>query len=172
MKTRLRELTDADSELLLRWINTRELVILSAPFKVVHREEHDKWFASVRKADDHRIYAIALVPEDRTIGYCQLKRIDRVSSNAELQIRIGEPGMLSRGAGTASVLELLAIAFEQLRLHRVYLHVLASNTRARRTYAKCGFVEEGVQREAVRVAEAYEDVVMMGILARDWAASA
>ena len=166
---RLRQLQDPDSDLLFRWINTRELVVLSAPFRDVSRESHDKWFGEIRTCNEVRIFAIALEGDDRTIGYCQLRKIDPISQNAELQIRIGDPTMQGRGAGTAAVRELLRHGFGTLKLHRVYLQVFRGNVRAQRAYLKCGFVVEGVQRQAVLIDNAFEDIVMMGILSGEQA---
>jgi len=166
---RLRQLQDPDSDLLFKWINTRELVVLSAPFRDVSRESHDKWFGEIRTSNDVRIFAIALAGDDRTIGYCQLRKIDPISQNAELQIRIGDPSMQGRGAGTAAVRELLRHGFGILKLHRVYLQVFRCNVRAQRAYLKCGFVVEGVQRQAVLIDNTFEDIVMMGILSGEQA---
>jgi RimJ/RimL family protein N-acetyltransferase len=160
----LRELRDSDSDLLFKWINTRELVLLSAPFREVSREVHDRWFKEIRSASDVRIFAIASESYDRAIGYCQLRKIDPVSRNAELQIRIGETSMHGKGAGTAAVEKLLSYGFDNLKLHRIYLQVFRSNVRAQRTYLKCGFAVEGVQREAVLIDDAFQDIILMGVL--------
>jgi RimJ/RimL family protein N-acetyltransferase len=164
IKVRLRPLEPTDSGGLFKWINTRELVVLSAPFREVTREAHQKWFEEVRFAEDVRIFAIVSEKDDVAIGYCQLKKIDQVSRNAELQIRIGELDMQGRGAGTHAVRELIHFGFDALGLHRIYLQVFKRNKRALRTYLKCGFSIEGVQREAVCIDGVFEDVVMMGLL--------
>lgn len=161
---RLRELQELDSDLLFEWINTRDLVVLSAPFREIPRTAHDKWFQETRSSADVRIFAIAVASDDRTVGYCQLKNIDPISQAAELQIRIGDASMQGKGAGTAAVQQLLHYGFDKLNLHRIYLQVFRSNVRAQRVYIKCGFLVEGVQREAVRIDDTFEDIVMMGIL--------
>ena len=160
----LRSLELPDSDLLFAWINRRELVILSAPFHEVDRRAHDRWFDSVRASANTRIFAIALTSDDRTIGYCQLKNIDSVSRCAELQIRIGDSDMHGKGAGTSAVRQLLDFGFGSLGLHRVYLQVFATNIRARRTYAACGFSDEGVLRQAVCIEGKFQDIVVMGVL--------
>ena len=43
------------------------------------------------------------------------------------------------------------------------LCVFASNTRARRLYESLGFLEEGIRRRRVRIRDAYEDEVFMGL---------
>lgn len=58
----------------------------------------------------------------------------------------------------------LAHAFDTLGVHRISVRVLAYNTRAIRAYEKCGFMEEGRERESAWVDGAWHDDVMMGIL--------
>jgi hypothetical protein len=44
---------------------------------------------------------------------------------------------------------MLCHAFHDLNLHRVYLHVVAANSRAHAFYERLGFVLEGMLRDAV-----------------------
>jgi len=53
----LAPLTDADSEQLFDWINDRDLVVLSAPFRPVHRPDHDAWFRDIRSRNIETIPA-------------------------------------------------------------------------------------------------------------------
>ena len=50
---------------------------------------------------------------------------------------------------------------------RYSFRVLAYNERAIRCYRRCGFVEEGRERQAVLVDGSWHDDVVMGILERD-----
>ena len=43
------------------------------------------------------------------------------------------------------------------------------NERARRTYGRVGFVEEGVLREEYLHDDTWRDMVRMSLLAREWA---
>ena len=166
----LTELRDDDSEVLFRWINDRELVLLSGAFEPVARAAHDAWFASVRTRSDTLIRAIRRDDGGELIGTCQLHAIDRTHGSAELRIRIGERTAWGSGHGTAALRLLLAEGFGALRLHRIWLQVLASNERARRAYRRVGFREEGVLRDGARIEGRYEDLVLMAILAGDAAA--
>jgi RimJ/RimL family protein N-acetyltransferase len=166
---RLTRLRPDDSDLLYEWINDRDLVVLSAPFRPVPRDEHDAWFATVTRREGTRIFAIRLAEDDRLVGSCQLHGIHPVHRSAELQIRIGAADARGRGVGTAAVDALLRHAFEELGLHRVYLHVLATNDGARRFYERLGFRTEGVSREAASIDGAWVDVVLMAILRSEFA---
>jgi RimJ/RimL family protein N-acetyltransferase len=160
----LTPLRESDLPLLFRWINDRELVTLNAPYKPVSEQQHRAWFEDIQKRRDTRIFAIRLLENDVLVGTCQLHTIDLVHRAAELQIRIGDGQHRGRGIGTEAVRLLLGFAFEDLDLHRVYLHVFASNQPALRLYEKVGFRREGVLREAAHIEGKYVDVVVMGIL--------
>ena len=139
----LTELRDADSPALFRWINDRELVELSSTFAPVDRESHERWFDDVRGRGDVEIFAIRTASDERLVGSCQLRGIDRERGTAELQIRIGERDAWGRGYGTEAVRLLLRRAFEELGLERVELQVFPSNARAIRAYEKAGFSRTG-----------------------------
>jgi len=55
--------------------------------------------------------------------------------------------LLGQGLGTEVTRVVLDFAFGPLALHRVGLRVLAYNRRAIGCYEKCGFQEEGRERE-------------------------
>lgn len=124
----------------------------------------------VRRLDEH---PCAWVIERGTlIGEIRLDRIDPVDRRASLAVGIVDPAALGQGLGTAAVRLVLAYAFGPLGLHRVSVRVLAFNVRAIRCYAKCGFVEEGREREAARIDGVWHDDVIMGVLDRELAATA
>ena len=161
---RLTPLRDADVEPLFEWINDRELVLQSAPFRPVDEAGHRAWFDEVRKRADVAIFAIRPLDGDRLIGTCQLLAIDTRHRTAELQIRIGEEDDRGRGVGTEAVRLLVWHAFRDLDLRRVQLHAFATNQAAIRAYEKAGFRREGVLREGALIDERRLDIVVMGIL--------
>jgi hypothetical protein len=57
-------------------------------------------------------------------------------------------------------------------LHRVDLRVIAYNTSAIACYRKCGFVEEGRERETVLVEDRWQDDVLMSLLEDEYQALA
>jgi RimJ/RimL family protein N-acetyltransferase len=78
--------------------------------------------------------------DDRVIGHAQIGRIDPIAQSAWLmRILIGEPADRGRGLGRAIVAELLRVAFDDLGLERVYLHVLKANAPAIALYGSFGF---------------------------------
>ena len=157
-----------DLPLLHRWINDRELAVLSAPYRPVHFSDHEAWWGSVSSNPSVALFAIRLVDDDRLVGTCQLLAIDLRHRVAELQIRIGEPDARGRGLGTEAVGLLLRHAFADLDLARVALHVMASNAPAIAAYEKSGFVREGILRSSAYVDGRRQDVLVMAILREEW----
>lgn len=165
----LTALRPEDSPSLWQWINDRELVLFNSSYRPVSQAEHDTWFESIRKRSDVFIFGIRLWETDQLIGSCQLHSINSISRSAELQIRLGVSAERGKGYGTEAVNLLLQFAFSDLNLHRVYLHVFATNPRAIQVYEKCGFVREGILRDAAFIDDRYVDVLVMGILREEYA---
>lgn len=164
----LTALREEDSPTLFRWINDRALVILNAPFRPVSRDAHDAWFAAVQRDASRVIRAIRETPDGPVLGSCQLHDLHPIHRTAELQIRIGAASARGRGVGTAAVRQLLALAFGELALHRVFVHVFATNAPAIALYEKVGFRDEGTLREAALIDDRRVDVKVMGILRAEW----
>lgn len=153
-----------DSRLLFRWINTRSDVILSAPYKPVHEQNHNEWFDNIRRRPDVVIFGIRLKKSDKLIGYCQLHDISHIHHSAELQIRLGDSVERGKGYGSQTTRALIEFAFEDLNLRRIYLHVLRTNAPALKMYERLGFLKEGVLRKAVFIGGRYVDLVLMSLL--------
>jgi RimJ/RimL family protein N-acetyltransferase len=76
-----------------------------------------------------------------------------------------------QGYGTDAMRLALRYAFDELNLRRVSLTVFAYNERARRTYLRVGFREEGRVREAIRRDGQRWDIIYMGVLRDEWRAA-
>jgi RimJ/RimL family protein N-acetyltransferase len=100
-----------------------------------------------------------------------LSRIDRLHGTAEFGILVGEADATGKGVATEAGRQILRIAFAELNLNRVYLHVFADNARAATLYRRLDFVEEGILRQHVRKDGAYRNVLVMGLLAEEWRAA-
>ena len=76
-------------------------------------------------------------------------------------------GLCSRARGQGwgeRLLRTLIATARDLGIHRLELGVMAHNEVAHALYRKCGFVEEGVRRQAYRLDEGYVDEISMGLL--------
>lgn len=164
----LSSLLEADGEILFEWINDRELVLSSAPFRPVHQANHLEWFRAIQNKSDVVIFGIRRIADDCLVGSCQLHSINSIHHSAELQIRIGRKDAQGSGIGTEACSLLLHHAFQDLNLSRVYLHVFETNERAISLYTRAGFKVEGTLRNSVFIDGRWINVVIMAILREEY----
>ncbi|MGI8999436.1 MAG: GNAT family N-acetyltransferase [Candidatus Limnocylindria bacterium] len=117
---------------------------------------------------DGYTFLICLLDTERPIGEALLFELDRVHGSAELGIFIGEVDQWSKGYGTDAVNALVDFGFRSLRLERIWLNVWTENERARRAYAKAGFVHEGTLRHDRYEGGRFTDGHIMSILRDEW----
>jgi len=63
---------------------------------------------------------------------------------------------------------MIGYCFHRLNLHRVETSVLENNRRALLLDKKVGWQIEGKARDAIKIDEDYKDLILMGILDKDW----
>jgi RimJ/RimL family protein N-acetyltransferase len=152
---------DADRLLVLK--NDKQTSRLLAGYNSGYtRSEIDTWIKRHNATEAERIWVIA-DEGDNCVGYMGLYDIDTRIGSAEFGILIG-PGSRGHGLGEACLRYAIAYAWEELRLQRIALRVLATNERAARLYRRVGFVNEGVLRRAQLKEGEYIDIVLMALL--------
>ena len=112
--------------------------------------------------------SIAVKSEDRwrLVGWAQLE-IDPRARSAEVGYWL-DAGFVGRGLATRTVTALLDHAFGTLGLLRVGLRATVDNTRSRSVAERLGFTQEGILREAAAFPDERRDLVVYGLLAREW----
>jgi len=154
-----------------RWRADRELVgQLGAPYRFIDLEVDVNWFQNYLNARGSAVRCAVVEPDvsDNIIALVSLVAIDHLHRSAELHLMVGDTCNQGRGIGTFATQEMLLHAFDDLNLRRVSLGVLATNERAQRLYRKIGFKDEGVLREARAKNGLYTDLVLMGLLSKEW----
>jgi diamine N-acetyltransferase len=102
-------------------------------------------------------------------GYLILRGLSSPDRSVELKrLNVAERGL---GLGRETLRLVKRIAFEELRVHRLWLDVMAHNAAARHLYASEGFVPEGTLREALRRDGRYVDLVLTAILEDEYRSS-
>lgn len=160
----LRPMTSEDTDLIVAWRNSdgvRRNFIYQEPFT---RESHENWIRTMVNTGKVVQLMICRLSDERPLGSVYIRDIDRHHNKAEYGIFIGESQERGRGLGTAAARLMLRYCFEEERLHRVFLRVLASNARAMRSYEKAGFMKEAYLRDDVRINGQYCDIVLMAAL--------
>jgi RimJ/RimL family protein N-acetyltransferase len=103
------------------------------------------------------------------VGSVRIHTIDQTDKRAALAIGFKDSNHIGQELGTEALKLALGYAMGPMDLHRIPVRVIAYNRRAIRACEKCGFVREGVEREAVCAGAVWYDDVSMGVLSRDFA---
>jgi RimJ/RimL family protein N-acetyltransferase len=102
-------------------------------------ETHVNYFNNKLKDRAQKVFAIYFLEQEkeRHIGNCGLKNID--GDEAEFWIYIGEVVYKGKGLGTKASKEIFNIAFNEMKLKKLYLYVSDFNIVASRMYKSFGF---------------------------------
>ncbi len=115
-------------------------------------------------------FAIRPVDGERLLGFAEIDGILWTHGAAGLSIAIGHPEQRGKGYGREAVELLLRFAFMELNLHRVQLTAFSYNERAIALYESLGFQREGTFREFLRRDGRRHDMLLYGLLQREWVA--
>ena len=99
-------------------------------------------FIEAASIDEQNIHYAIADDNDEYLGTISLKSISHLDKNAEYAIALRKAAIGTGVAFNATKL-IIDIAFKELKLNKVYLNVLAENTRAIKFYEKFGFIYEG-----------------------------
>jgi len=171
-KVYLRPIEEADLEAFPTWFNDGEVTRFLRRDRPYTIEQAREWFERRNKSDGRDVpFAVVERETDRVVGETGLYGVDPVNRQAEVGIAIGDKEAWGKGYGTEVVRLLVRYGFERLNLHRVGLDYVDGNERGRRAYERAGFREEGRRREKVWRDGEYRDLVLMGVLRREWEAA-
>ena len=160
----LRLMTYDDTDLIVKWRNTdsvRKNFIYQALFT---KESHENWIRTKVETGQVVQMIICETEGDRPVGSVYIRDVDHDHHKAEYGIFIGEEVARGKGYGTAAAKLMVRYCFEEMKLHRLFLRVYASNPQAIRSYEKAGFEKEAYLRDDVCIDGEYKDIVLMGIL--------
>jgi len=170
---KLEPFTQADFDRLIGWVPSPEFLLQWAgpgfSYPLTRNQLKHHLASETELQPDHLIYKAVHRQSGETVGHGEIVALDRRNRSASMaRILVGPPEMRGKGIGEQIVRALLRVAFQELSLHRVALHVFTFNTSAIRCYERIGFKQEGVLREARQHGEEYWDVCVMSILEQEW----
>jgi RimJ/RimL family protein N-acetyltransferase len=151
----------------VEWLNAPDIRSTFGISQAVTPASHRAWMES---AHDTLVWAIN--GADGVHCGNVLLRCNARHRSAYFQVYIGVPAMRGRGLGKVVLDLVLAHAFTDLDLHRVWLHTFPDNRPAERLYAKAGFVNEGVERESILREGSFLSQRRWSLLAPEWRAKA
>ena len=159
---RLRPLMLKDAPLMLEWMHDPQIAInFQADFMSMTLERVALF---IENSWSHTYRHYGVVDEtDEYLGTISLKNIDFHNKNAEYAVCLRKKAQGTSAAMDATKL-LFEVAFQELKLHKIYLNVYTDNLRANRFYQKAGFVYEGCSKDAVCVEGVFKSLNWYGII--------
>lgn len=172
-RIRLTAVSKEDLSTIARWYEDASFARLfdATPAAPRNKSQWTKWLEEQQDADDGFLFAIREINAGALIGYLELDGILWTHGNGWLGIGLGDQKNWGRGYGQEAMELALRFAFHELNLHRLQLTVFSYNQRAIALYEKLGFVQEGVFREHLQRDGRRYDMILYGLLRREWEAS-
>ncbi len=122
-----------------------------------HQTRAEAFLLAIRRSDD-----------DTLLGQLEFDGISWPHRTTFFSIVILDPEQRGQGYGQEALELGLRFAFHEINLHRVALTVFAYNTRAIALYERLGFVHEGTHREFLERDGQRHDMLLYGLLRREW----
>lgn len=163
-RVRLRPMAAEEASHLARWFSDEEFQrhqwgSWNGPMSLDDAREFHARFAG----EDSGLFAIE--HEGAVVGFANFRRLNVRHGNADIGIGIGEKELWGKGLGTEALGLLVGYLLGERGLHRIRLHVAATNDRAIASYRKAGFEVEGIERDGVRGGDgAWADMAVMGLV--------
>ncbi len=110
-----------------------------------------------------------MVYDGRLIGSVKLHSLNRYDNRADVGVILLDDTLQGIGLAAEALGPVLQYGFEALALHRIGARILSTNSRGLRLFDRLGFVQEGRERNSARVGDGYQDDILLGLLADDWA---
>lgn len=161
----LRSLEDEDLEKILEWRNSDRIRSTMFVDRIITLVEHTEWFIRTREQYDN--YFKLFLYKNEPVGVLNFTKIDQVNNNCLWGFYLGKEG-LPRGTGIIMGFLGLEHAFEKLELRKVSGEVFASNTPSLKFHEKLGFIKESLIKEYIQKNGIYQDIVVYGLLQKDW----
>ena len=164
-KVSLRNITLDDTNNIVKWRNNPNVKKNFCLQDDLTVEVHENWFKTRILTGDVKQFIIKDEEQNIDVGSTYLRDIDMKNKKAEFGIFIGEDSARGRGIGSESVKLTIKYAFEELKLHKVFLRVFANNIQAIKAYEKAGFEYEVTSKDDIILPSGeYQDIIFMAII--------
>ena len=135
--------------------------------KPVTMEEQVSWFKNLNNDNTIR-YAICDKKKiDIIIGTIVISRIDWKNRSCSIDIKISNKKQ-GRGYGKNAIFLVEKYIFNELNMNRIAINILETNYSSRRVFEKCGFMIEGIQKQAIYKNGKYNSLMNYAILKKDF----
>jgi RimJ/RimL family protein N-acetyltransferase len=148
----------------MTWVNDLEVMQYFAQRQTqIEQEEERRYLESLVASETDRAFSVFTSDGDEYVGQCSVNQIYWPARNGRVFLVV-KTSMQGRGFGPQMLDGLIARAFGEMDLHKLWLIVRRDNRRAQAMYLRAGFEFEGTLRDEYCVKGKFFDMVRMGIL--------
>lgn len=168
-KVMLRAIEEKDLELLHKWSNDPEInYMLGGWHFPSSQQDQEKWFKGLSLSNNNQRFAID-TDDLGLIGMVNIVDINWKDRRAFTGMLLGDKDMRGKGYGVDTILAINRFAFEELGLQRLDGSMISYNEASIHVYTnKCGWVIEGVKKNAYFRKNQWWDEVVVGITLADY----
>jgi len=162
----LRKLEKKDYIYMKEWMQDEDI---TSNFRTnFNNKKEDEILKFIENSCNDRDINLAIVNEnDEYMGTISLKNINYIDRNGEYAIVLRRQAIGTEVAKIATA-EILDMAFNKLKLERIYLNVYSQNTRAVKFYKKFGFKYEGEFKKHIFYNNEFKDLMWFAILKEEY----
>lgn len=169
MEYRLRFIQEKDVDGMLEWMHDPQINFFYTD--KIRNATVESVRSFIGEAEELRkegkTYHYAIVDaDDEYLGTISLKKLVPIEG-AEFAISLRSRAQ-GKGIASWAMQEILKIAFEELKLHRVYLNVLSDNEHANCFYIRNGFRLEGQSKECICINETIKSLNWYAMLEEEY----
>ncbi|MBN1922363.1 MAG: GNAT family N-acetyltransferase [Anaerolineae bacterium] len=167
---RLAAVAPEDVPLITRWYEDGDFMrrFDASPAVPKTVAEMTKYIEEQQQSSTAFPFAVRLLESEALIGYLEVDGILWNHGTGWISLGIGEAAHRGRGYGHAAMTLGLNFAFGELNLRRLQLTVFSYNAPAIALYERLGFRREGVFREFLHRDGELHDMLLYGLLRREW----
>jgi RimJ/RimL family protein N-acetyltransferase len=169
-RVRLRAVEADDWGALMRFSEEEQRFgdLVQAPRSVEAWRADARRMAEAEPSGEHLTLVIEAVDTGEAVGTTGWRHADPVAGSFEYGITIGAAHR-RKGYASEAVTLLLRFLFAERRHHRCQAQILAYNDGSLALHRRLGFTEEGRRRDAAFADGRHHDIVVMGMLADEFA---
>ena len=165
----LRSIKESDQNMLLQWANDPDVwPMLGTWHFPVTEQDQRSWFENLSANSLNQRFAIE-APDIGLIGTANLVDINWKDRNAFHGMMLGSIDIRGKGYGKDTIMAVMRYAFEELGLQRLDGSMIEYNKASLAVYCKkCGWCEEGIQRNWYFRNNRYWNKIIVGVTRDDY----
>jgi len=165
----LRAFSNIDIQIWYNWFNDPEVTrFMNKGIFPNYIDAQEAYLKSMTDNVKNLQLAICQKKNNTLVGLVGIHMIDWVHRHGDVSILIGEKDFWGKGIASEAINLIVDHAFNKMNLNKLTAGMVRQNIGTQKSFENNGFVLEGTRREQFHLNGKYQDVLMYGLLRREW----